>query len=120
MYEIIFYKDRQDNEPLRDYLIELRKEAAKSKDGRIKRNKIVEYITILKTHGTRAGLPYTKYIDGDIWELRPLDDRILFAYWKDNSFVLLHHFHKTTNKTPPQEIDQAKRNLKDWKERNGD
>jgi phage-related protein len=64
-------------------------------------------------------LPYTKHLNDDIWELRPLDDRILFAYWKNNMFVLLHHFRKTTNKTPPSEIKQAKQNLKDWVEKNG-
>ncbi|MDR2179944.1 MAG: type II toxin-antitoxin system RelE/ParE family toxin [Synergistaceae bacterium] len=29
-------------------------------------------------------------------------------------FVLLHHFIKKTQKTPVKEIDQAKRNLKDF------
>ena len=29
-----------------------------------------------------------------------------------------HQFLKTTQKTPPQEIEQAKRELADWKERN--
>lgn len=32
-------------------------------------------------------------------------------------FVLLHHFIKKTQKTPKREIDQAKRYLKDFKER---
>jgi phage-related protein len=30
---------------------------------------------------------------------------------------LLHHFVKKTNKTPPREIEQAKRNKKDFLER---
>jgi len=58
------------------------------------------------------------HLDGDIWELRPLDNRILFAYYKDNLFILLHHFNKKTNKTPTRELDQAKRNLADYLERN--
>ncbi len=29
-------------------------------------------------HGTAAGEPYVKHLDGEIWELRPLRDRILF------------------------------------------
>jgi len=32
----------------------------------------------------------------------------------------LHHFTKKTNKTPPGEIEQAKRNLADYLERNGE
>ena len=67
--------------------------------------------------GTRAGMPYTKHIDGDIWELRPLKDRFFFVYWKNNKFIALHHFHKKTKKTPKREVDQAKRNLDDFLER---
>jgi len=60
-----------------------------------------------------------KPIDGDIWELRPIKGRIFFANWTDNGFILLHHFIKKTNKTPKREIDQAKRNLDDIRERSG-
>jgi len=58
-------------------------------------------------HGTRVGEPVVKHIGGDIWELRPLTRRIFFFYWKDNKFILLHHFVKKTNKTPANEIKQA-------------
>ena len=53
-------------------------------------------------------------LKGDIWELRPLDNRIMYAYWKDNTFVLLHYFNKKTQKTPKSEIQIAKNNLKDF------
>jgi len=36
---------------------------------------------------------------------------------KGKSFILLHHFVKKTQKTPSREIDQAKRNLTDYRER---
>ncbi len=65
------------------------------------------------------GEPVSKHLDGEIWELRPLDNRILYAYYKDNKFVLLHQFTKKTQKTPKREIEQAKRNLLDYIERNG-
>ena len=44
-------------------------------------------------------------------------DRVLFAAWDGNSFIILHHFVKKTQKTPRREIDQAKRNLTDHIER---
>ena len=62
-------------------------------------------------------MPCVKHLDGDIWALRLLRDRILFAAWVDNSFVLLHVFMKETQKTPVREIAQAKRELTDLKER---
>jgi len=40
------------------------------------------------------------------------------ANYKGKFYILLHHFTKKTNKTPPQEIKQAKRNLADYIERN--
>ena len=116
-YKIKFYENEHGERPVRDYLKELGSKT--DKDSRIKINKIYDYIETLKKHGTRAGEPFVKHIDGDIWELRPLRDRFFFFYWKDDVFVFLHHFIKKTNKTPPQEIKQANRNLKDFRERSG-
>ena len=81
----------------------------------------MEYIRRLNLHGIKVGKPTIDKISGtDLWELRPLKDRIFFAYWKDNTFILLHHFVKKTQKTPVREIRQAERNLKDWIERFGE
>ena len=91
-----------------------------SKYDRVNRNKILAYIGALEQYGTRIGKPIMKQIDGDIWELRPRSNRIFFFYWKDNKFVLLHHFIKKTRKTPPQEIEQARAKLIDFIERHGE
>lgn len=68
-------------------------------------------------YSTRPGLPASKHIEDDIWELRPTNDRFFYAYWKDDTFVILHHYIKKTQKAPRQEIEQAKRILKDFMER---
>ena len=115
MYKIYFYKDRNGKEPVLDYLREL--SGKSDKDSRIKANKIADYIEILKRYGTQAGAPYIKHLDGEIWELRPLRDRVLFVAWHGDSFVLLHHFMKKTQKTPAREIEKAKRALADLMER---
>lgn len=75
---------------------------------------------MLSLNGLRLGEPYIKHLYNDIWELRPLRDRILFAYWDNNSFILLSIFMKQTQKTPQREIDKAKRNLEDFIKRSGD
>ena len=118
MHEIFFYRDRNGRQPVLDYLRELT--SRQDKDSRIKANKIQDYIGILSQHGTRAGEPYIKHLDGDIWELRPLRDRIHFAGWVNDSFVLLHVFMKQTRKTPTREIEKAKRELAEIRERNSD
>ncbi len=118
MYRIYFYKDKTGKEPVKQYLEQLA--ARNDKDSRIKITKIRDYIKILSEYGTRAGEPYIKHLDGDIWELRPLRDRILFAAWDGEKFILLHQFMKQTRKTPPREIEKAKKNLADYKERSSD
>lgn len=115
MFKIIFYKDRRGKRPVAEYIRELSKK--NDKDSRIKLDKINDYMQTLREAGATAGEPYMKHLDGEIWELRPLRDRILFAAWDGKAFILLHHFVKKTQKTPPQEIKQAKRNLEDFKKR---
>jgi phage-related protein len=107
VYEIVFFKDSDGNEPVKEYIVSL---AAKSdKDSRIKTRKILDYIDYLSEAGQSAGEPYIKHIEGAIWELRPLRDRIFFAAWQGDKFMLLHHFMKKTQKTQQREIDTAKR-----------
>ena len=115
MHAIYFYKDKPGNQPILEYMRELA--LRNSKDSRIKLNKLNDYIELLSQHGTRAGQPYNKHLDAEIWDLRPLQDRILFVAWLDGSFVLLHHFVKKTQKTPRRGIEKAKRELQDLKER---
>ena len=56
----------------------------------------------------------TKHIDDDIWELRPGNNRVLYFYFKNDTFVLLHQFRKKTQKTPKREIDKAKAERDDY------
>ena len=116
MFNVLYYKDKNGKCPIEAYIKGL---AAKSdKNSQIKLNKIYEYIKYLSETGQRAGEPYIKHLDGEIRELRPIRDRFLYAAWDGNSFILLHHFVKKTQKTPRREIEQAKRNLANYRERN--
>ena len=115
MHKIYFYRDRNGNEPVAEYIAELAQK--KDKDSRIKLNKIRDYIKVLSEYGTQAGEPYIKHLDGEIWELRPLRERILFIGWVNGCYVLLHQFMKKTQKTPAREIEKAKRELADLIER---
>lgn len=116
MYEIIFYSDKDGYSQLLEYIAGL--ERRTDKDSRIKLKKIHEHITMLANSGTLLPSNIAKHLDGEIWELRPIRDRILFAGVFGDSFVLLHSFMKKTQKTPKREIEQAKRELEDFKDRN--
>lgn len=121
MYEVITYKDHAGNDEIAEYIQGLNGKMATNKDARIHYKKIMEYIGQLQTYGVAVGEPAIKHIKNtNLWELRPTNDRIFFAYWKNNVFVLLSHFVKKTQKTPPREIERAERNLKDFLERYGE
>ena len=118
MHEIIFYEDSSGKNPVREYMRELEK--SKSKDSRIKLNKINDYIQALSVYGVaELSENYVKHLDGEIWELRPIRDRILFGGVVGGRYVLLHQFMKQTQKTPAREIEKAKRELADFRERSG-
>lgn len=109
MHKIYFYEDKNGSSPVYEYIKKL--SINQNKDKRINFTKINDYIQLLSKNGITIGEPYIKHIEDEIWELRPIKNRIFFASWKDESFILLHHFHKKTKKTPKREIEEAKRNL---------
>ena len=98
MYNIIFYEDNRGYSDIKEFILKLKMESVKNKDARINLNKVIAYLNLLEELGTRVGEPVTKHLDGEIWELRPLSNRILYAYYKEDTFVLLHHFAKKTRK----------------------
>ena len=113
MYDIEIYIAQNGKSEIKEYINHLN--TKKDKDSKIKYNKIIAYIRMLKANGLNLGEPYIKHIENEIWELRPLRDRILFASWSNNKFILLNVFMKQTRKTPKREIEKAKKLLEDYK-----
>ena len=112
MYDVVFYTTKDGFSEIQEYLQKL--QMKKDKDSRIKFNKIIAYIDMLSKYGLELGTQYIKHIDNNIWELRPIRDRILFSYLNNNKFILLTIFMKQTQKTPSREIERAKRNLENF------
>lgn len=114
MKRIVFYTDENGICDIYNYLKVL--ELKNDKDANINASKIYSYIEVLSSYGVSVGMPIVRHLTGKIWELRPLRHRILFFENKD-SYVLLHHFIKDTNKTPNREIEKAKSKMNDYLER---
>ena len=76
--------------------------------------RVTLYIELLQNNGTRQPDNITKHIEENIWELRPGNNRVFYFYYENNTFVLLHHFRKKTQKTPQREIEQAKAERNDY------
>lgn len=119
MFKIEFYSTADGVSELWDFLDNLQQKATKSKNARIQHKQIIMYIQLLDDHGTRLGENITKHLEEGIWELRPGNNRVLYFYHKNNTYVLLHHFRKTTRKTPRREIEKAKEERDDWITRKG-
>ena len=115
MYKIIFYQNTNGENEVLNHINYLNQHT--NKDNRIKLEKITAYMRLLQNNGLALGEPYIKHLCDNLWELRPLRDRILFAYYKDKEFVLLSVFIKRTQKTPRNEIIKAKKLLKDFLKR---
>ena len=114
MYNVEFYEKADGSSDVWGFLEDLRQKKDTNKDARIQLKQASMYIELLQQNGTRLPDNITKHIEEDIWELRPGNNRIFYFYRMENTFVLLHHFRKKTQKTPRSEIEQAKRERDDY------
>lgn len=75
--------------------------------------KITRMILTLGQYGPNLGMPYSRKIDKDLWELRISGKeavRVLYTVRK-NEIILLHIFKKKTEKMPQKEIKLARQRL---------
>jgi len=114
MFEIEFYEKTDGQSELWDFLEGLRLKSPTSKNARIQHKQISLYIQLLKDNGTNLPENVTKHLGGNLWELRPGFNRIFYFYYNKNTFVLLHHFRKKSQKTPRRELDKAKAEINDY------
>lgn len=114
-YDVEIYEDKKGHSQIMDWIKELDNHSTKENKTTLK--KLYYQIERLEYDGTFVGEPLVKQIDGKLWELHPVPNRVFFASLEDNQLVLLHQFRKKTQKIPKREIEQAKRELTDWIER---
>ena len=114
MFQVEFYEDASGYSDVREFLEELRQQIAKNKDARIQYQQLVMYIELLQRHGTQLSNNIVKLITDDIWELRPGNNRDFFFYFRDDIYVLLHHFRKKSQQTPVREIRKAQNERDDY------
>jgi phage-related protein len=102
--------------PFETHLSELDERAKTSKPERVLLKQIFHHFRLVEERGTRTGEPQVKHLKDKIWEMRPGSMRILFAM-EGNTVLILHHFYKTTQKTPRREIERAETALKNWQKK---
>ncbi len=106
---VVFYKTRGGNEPVREWLKELKREDRKTIGENIK---TVQF-------GWPLGMPLIRKVESGIWEVRSNISRgisrVLFTVEGD-TMVLLHGFVKKSQKTPRTELRKARQRLVDLSE----
>jgi len=106
--EVVFFETENGNQPVRDFLLECKREDRKEIGSDI--------YTVQK--GFPMGLPLVEKIDNDLWEIRSHISngicRIFFTIHQ-KMMVLLHAFVKKSQKIPLKEIKTAKGRLSEFR-----
>ena len=78
-------------------------------------------VALLEEHGNALRLPYSEHLGDGIFELRAIQGhdiaRVLYFFVVGKKVILTHGFVKDTNKTPPSEIERAKKYRKGYMSR---
>ena len=102
--DVKFYDLADGTKPAKDFVLELRPKM---------RAKVYRAIDMLETNGADLREPYSKHLNDGIFELRAQIgsdiSRVLYFFMVGKKAILTHGFIKKTQKTPPSEIDRAKK-----------
>ena len=75
--------------------------------------KVLRSVHMLRLNGSELREPYSKHLDDGIFEVRAKVgtdiSRVLYFFMVGRKAILTHGFVKKTQKTPPPEIDRAKK-----------
>lgn len=106
IWEIILYETSRGVKPIESFI--LYQNAATQA-------KIARQIDLLEKHGYLLGMPHSKKLQSDLYELRIRGQnelRIIYSF-KKYSIYLLHIFKKQSQKTPKKELETALKRLKE-------
>jgi len=103
-FDVDFYQKEDGTKPAEDFIAELSPKMIA---------KIIRLIDMLKTNGSDLREPYSKHLDDGIFEIRAQVgsdiSRVLYFFLVGKKIIITHGFIKKTQKTPPFEIDRAKK-----------
>ena len=108
-YEVIFYDKTDGTEPAKDFILSLDKKM---------RAKMLRTISLLADNGPDLREPCSKPLGDGIFELRAKVgsdiSRVLYFFIVGRRVILTNGFIKKTQKTPPAELERAKRYRADY------
>jgi len=85
--------------------------------------KVLRSVHMLRLNGSELREPYSKHLDDGIFEVRAKVgtdiSRVLYFFMVGRKAILTHGFVKRTQKTPPPEIERAKKYRAEYLSRKG-
>ena len=87
LINIYYFIDERGKAPVSDFIKSLPLK---------ERAKVFAYIAELKKQGNNLRRPIADYLEDDIYELRPKDNRIFYFFYLKESAVLIHAIKKKT------------------------
>lgn len=109
-----FFKKQDGTKPAKEFLL--------SQDEKMKA-KLFGLVDILEEKGNQLRLPYSEHLGDGIFEIRAKVgsdiSRVLYFFYYEGRIILTNGFVKKTQKTPPGEIEKAKKYRKEFLEREG-
>lgn len=109
-FEIVFYTKDDGSQPARDFIstLSLKMQA-----------RIITIISMLKQSGGQLRMPHSEHLGDGIFQIRAQQEgnisRVLYFFTDGQKIILTNGFTKKTPKTPPGEIERAKRYRTDYK-----
>ena len=114
-YDVEYYELPDGSRPAEEFILS---------QGVKMRAKILMALEFLEEHGPALREPFSKSLGDGIFEVRAKQgsdiSRVLYFFVVGRKIILTNGFVKKTARTPPREIDRAKRYRLDYQRREGD
>ena len=112
MFYLKFYETEDGKKPVEEFLISLENKM---------RTKAIHELMLLREKGNSLREPFSKAMGDGIFELRVQqgsnDTRIFYFFFIGTKVVLTNGFIKKTQRTPPEDLQRAKRYKYDYEQR---
>jgi phage-related protein len=109
LWNIEYYESASGKYPVEEFIdsLEVKSQA-----------RIAKTLDLLEEFGIELGMPYTKYLERQLWELRIRVGRnryrIIYFLHTEKTFILLHGFSKKTDAVSRADIEIAKNRRDDY------
>ena len=111
-YQILFYEKEDGTRPAEEYIHSISPKMVA---------RLYKAINVLADYGSQARMPYSEYLQDGIFQIRAQQEgnitRVLYFFNDGKKVILTNGFTKKTPKTPPAEIERAKRYKAEYEQR---